>query len=81
MKERPTINPFHPLNTNSDLLACIGPIINTIVLTGTVYMSYILGLEVGGLTKGRPGAGREIHERNMERLKDIFRRNDRGRKK
>jgi hypothetical protein len=36
------------------------------------YGSIIIGAEIGGLTKGYPGKGREVHEQIIKQLKQMF---------
>lgn len=50
-------------------------------LAMVIYGAIIVGAEIGGLTQGYPGKGREIHELVMKSLKQMFLGNKNNRKK
>lgn len=66
---------------NPETLQALKCVVEGVGLPLIIYGSLIVGTEIGGMTQGYPGRGREIHEQIMKQLKQTFFGNKNNRKK
>jgi hypothetical protein len=59
---------------SGDIQAIVGQLVISAALGALTYTMFIFGLELGGMSQGYPGRGREMHEKIMRELKETFTR-------